>query len=43
MHEYGLNDLSMFTKLMTIDEYIDAKEKGIDPWVGAGDTENKVE
>ena len=43
MHEYGLNDLSIFTKLMTIDEYTDAWEKGIDPWVGGGDTENKVE
>ncbi len=43
MHEYGLNDLSIFTKLMTIDEYIDAKEKGLDPWLGAGDADNKVE
>ena len=43
MHEYGLNDLSIFTKVMTIDEYIDAWEKGLDPWVGGGDTENKVE
>lgn len=43
MHEAGLRDLSLFTKIMTIDEYIDAWEKGIDPWVGGGDTENKVE
>ncbi len=44
MHEYGLNDLSIFTKLMTIDEYVNAWEKGEDPWLGgAGDTENKVE
>ena len=43
MHEYGLNDLSIFTKIMTIDEYIDAWEKGLDPWVGGGDQENKVE
>lgn len=43
MHEYGLNDLSIFTKVMTIDEYIDAWEKGLDPWVGGGDQENKVE
>lgn len=43
MHEYGLNDLSIFTKIMTIDEYIDAWEKGIDPWEGGGDQENKVE
>lgn len=43
MHEYGLNDLSIFTKVITMDEYMDAWEKGIDPWVGGGDTENKVE
>jgi nicotinamidase-related amidase len=43
MHEAGLRDLSIFTKVMTIDEYIDAWEKGLDPWVGGGDTENKVE
>ncbi|RKD31657.1 cysteine hydrolase family protein [Thermohalobacter berrensis] len=43
MHEYGLKDLSLFSKVMTIDEYIDAWEKGIDPWLGGGDRENKVE
>lgn len=43
MHEYGLKDMSLFAKIMTIDEYIDAWEKGIDPWIGGGDTENKVE
>jgi len=43
MHEAGLRDLSIFTKVITIDEYIDAWEKGLDPWVGGGDTENKVE
>lgn len=43
MNEYGLNDLSIFTKVMTIDEYIDAWEKGLDPWKGGGDVENKVE
>lgn len=43
MHESGLRDLSLFSKIMTIDEYIDAWEKGIDPWIGAGDRENKVE
>lgn len=43
MHEAGLRDLSIFTKVMTIDEYIDAWEKGLDPWAGGGDTENKVE
>lgn len=43
MHEAGLRDLSIFTKVMTIDEYIDAWEKGVDPWQGGGDTENKVE
>ncbi len=43
MHEYGLNDLSIFTKVMTVDEYIESWEKGLDPWIGGGDTENKVE
>lgn len=43
MHEYGLKDLSIFTKVMTIDEYIEAWEKGEDPWIGGGDRENKVE
>ncbi len=43
MHEYGLKDLSIFSKVMTIDEYIDAWEKGLDPWEGGGDPENKVE
>ncbi|WGX75266.1 hypothetical protein QJS64_14645 [Paraclostridium bifermentans] len=43
MNEAGLRDLSIFTKVMTIDEYIDAWEKDLDPWVGGGDTENKVE
>ncbi|WP_432662782.1 isochorismatase family cysteine hydrolase [Wukongibacter baidiensis] len=43
MHEYGLNDLSIFTKVMTIDEYMNAWEKGEDPWLGGGDQENKVE
>ena len=42
MHQYGLNDLSIFTKILTIDQYIDAWDKGLDPWVGGGDTENKV-
>ncbi|HSH36126.1 isochorismatase family cysteine hydrolase [Schnuerera sp.] len=43
MHEYGLKDLSIFAKIMTIDEYKDAWEKGLDPWEGGGDKENKVE
>lgn len=43
MHEYGLNDLSIFTKVMTIDEYIADWEAGRDPWAGGGDQENKVE
>ncbi len=43
MHEAGLRDLSIFTKVMTIDEYIEAWENGIDPWLGGGDKENKVE
>lgn len=42
MHEYGLNDLSIFTKVMTIDEYITAWDNGEDPWLGGGDRENKV-
>lgn len=42
MHEYGLKDLSIFSKIMTIDEYKDAWEKGLDPWKGGGDPENKV-
>jgi len=43
MHEHGLKDLSIFTKLMTFDEYKEAWENGIDPWIGGGDPENKVE
>jgi len=43
MHEYGLNDLRIFTKVITIDDYINAWEKGEDPWLGGGDTENKVD
>ncbi|MDK2585550.1 isochorismatase family cysteine hydrolase [Romboutsia sedimentorum] len=42
MHESGLRDLSIFTKVMPIDEYIQAWENGLDPWVGGGDQENKV-
>lgn len=43
MHESGLRDLRIFTKLMTIAEYQEAWDKGIDPWEGgAGDPENKV-
>jgi len=42
MHEYGLNDLSIFTKVMTIDEYIAAWDNGQDPWLGGGDKDNKV-
>jgi nicotinamidase-related amidase len=43
MHEYGLKDLSIFAKIMTIGEYVDAWEKSLDPWEGGGDKENKVE
>jgi len=43
MHEYGLNDLRIFTKVITIDDYIYAWENGEDPWLGGGDTENKVD
>lgn len=42
MHESGLRDLSIFTKVMTIDEYIKDWEEGKDPWLGGGDKENKV-
>ncbi|SNS60630.1 Nicotinamidase-related amidase [Anaerovirgula multivorans] len=42
MHQYGLNDLSIFTKVMTIDEYIKAWKNSEDPWIGGGDTQNKV-
>lgn len=43
MHQCGLRDLSIFTKVMTVDEYIEAWDKGLDPWEGGGDKENKVE
>lgn len=43
MHRHGLVDLSLFTKVMTIDEYVRAWENGEDPWAGGGDRENKVE
>lgn len=43
MHDYGLKDLSLFSKIMTIDEFIDAINKGENPWLGGGDTGNKVE
>lgn len=42
MHEHGLVDLSIFTKVMTLDDYMAAWEKGEDPWLGGGDRENKV-
>ncbi|MBF8983107.1 cysteine hydrolase [Lutibacter sp. B2] len=42
MHQYGLNDLGIFTKVMSMDDYINAWENGEDPWLGGGDTENKV-
>lgn len=42
MHEHGLVDLSIFTKVMTLEDYIKAWEKGEDPWLGGGDAENKV-
>lgn len=41
MHEGGLRDMAIFAKVMTTDEYIDAWEKGIDPWKDAGQPENK--
>jgi nicotinamidase-related amidase len=42
MHVHGLVDLSIFTKVITLDEYISAWEQGLDPWIGGGDQENKV-
>lgn len=42
LHENGLKDLSIFTKVMTVDDYINAWEEGHDPWEGAGDVANKV-
>lgn len=41
-HESGLVDLSIFTKLMTIDEFTAAVDAGQDAWAGAGDPSNKV-
>ncbi len=43
MHKSGLVDLSIFTKVMNLDEYMAAFERGEDPWVGGGDPTNKVE
>lgn len=44
MHKAGMVDLSIFTKVMQIDEFTDAIDKGIDAWAGgAGDPENKVQ
>lgn len=44
MHEYGMNDLSIFTKVMSIEEYQNAIDAGIDPSEeGAGDPDNIVE
>lgn len=43
MHQWGLTDLSLFAKVMTLDEYIAAWEAGEDPWTGGGDRLNKVE
>ena len=41
-HESGLVDLNIFTKLVSIDEFIAAIDGGQDPWQGAGDTANKA-
>lgn len=43
MHQHGLTDLKIFSKVMSIDEYISSWENGEDPWNGGGDKENKVE
>ncbi len=42
MHKAGLVDLSIFTKVMNLDEYLLAWEMGDDPWKGSGDPLNKV-
>lgn len=42
MHKAGLVDLSIFTKVMDLDAYIAAWEKGEDPWIGGGDPNNQV-
>ena len=41
-HASGLTDLSIFTKLVSIDEFTAAVDAGQDPWAGAGDTANKA-
>ncbi|QTF08603.1 cysteine hydrolase [Brenneria izadpanahii] len=43
MHKHGLTDLSLFSKIISIDDYIADWEAGRDPWVGGGDQENRVE
>ncbi len=43
MHQHGLNDLRLFSKVIGIDDYIAAWENGQDPWLGGGDRENRVE
>lgn len=42
MHKSGLVDLSIFTKVMNLDEYMEAFDRGEDPWVGGGDPKNRV-
>jgi nicotinamidase-related amidase len=42
MHQSGLKDMSIFAKVMTTDEYINAWENGEDPWAGGGDAKNQV-
>ncbi|MCG8708023.1 cysteine hydrolase [Brenneria sp. 4F2] len=43
MHKHGLTDLSLFSKIISIDDYMADWEAGRDPWVGGGDQENRVE
>lgn len=43
MHNYGLKDLSIFTKVITVDQFMRDIDNGENPWIGGGDTENKVE
>lgn len=43
MHHAGLTDLSLFSKIISIDDYIADWEAGRDPWIGGGDQKNQVE
>jgi nicotinamidase-related amidase len=43
MHRAGLVDLSLFTRIMKLDEYIAVWEAGQDPWLASGEKLNKAE